>query len=254
MELNAELPMAPSGWRVREALSTTCRICGRRSTRRPSGGSSRRTPAERAAFLRRSGVRRCVLPAHRTAAVARRRGGAGLEHARVRVRSGRDARVRRLVRRDRARPGGPRPGSGRRSSTRRSPTTSRAWARCRRRRAGRARRSPRRAHRRGRRHDGGRGGVGAARRHPGPARFVRSVVDRRAWTALPAGIARVNGLYRAVALPPGRHVIRFSYRPRDLADGSNHFRNDGSAPHVDARDVPAGAAEPRPGAARRASR
>src|SRR5204863_7864125 len=30
---------------------------------------------------------------------------------------------------------------------------------------------------------------------------------------------RANGLYRAVALPAGRHVIRFSYRPRDLVSG-----------------------------------
>jgi prepilin-type N-terminal cleavage/methylation domain-containing protein len=43
------------------------------------------------------------------------------------------------------------------------------------------------------------------------------------WTAevdgRPAEVARANGLYRAVTLPPGRHVIRFSYRPRDLATG-----------------------------------
>jgi prepilin-type N-terminal cleavage/methylation domain-containing protein len=35
----------------------------------------------------------------------------------------------------------------------------------------------------------------------------------------PAEVARVNGRYRGVALPPGRHVIRFVYRPRDLATG-----------------------------------
>jgi prepilin-type N-terminal cleavage/methylation domain-containing protein len=43
------------------------------------------------------------------------------------------------------------------------------------------------------------------------------------WTAeadgAPAPMARANGLYRAVSLPPGRHVIRFVYRPRDLATG-----------------------------------
>jgi len=43
------------------------------------------------------------------------------------------------------------------------------------------------------------------------------------WTAevdgVPAAIARANGLYRAVSLPPGRHVIRFAYRPRDLVTG-----------------------------------
>jgi prepilin-type N-terminal cleavage/methylation domain-containing protein len=35
----------------------------------------------------------------------------------------------------------------------------------------------------------------------------------------PAEIVRANSLYRAVSLPAGRHVIRFSYRPRDLRTG-----------------------------------
>jgi prepilin-type N-terminal cleavage/methylation domain-containing protein len=35
----------------------------------------------------------------------------------------------------------------------------------------------------------------------------------------PAEIVRVNGRYRGIALPSGRHVIRFVYRPRDLATG-----------------------------------
>ena len=43
------------------------------------------------------------------------------------------------------------------------------------------------------------------------------------WTAqvddVPAPIVRANGLYRAVAVPAGRHVIRFSYRPWELAAG-----------------------------------
>jgi prepilin-type N-terminal cleavage/methylation domain-containing protein len=34
-----------------------------------------------------------------------------------------------------------------------------------------------------------------------------------------ADVVRVNGRYRGVALPPGRHVIRFAYRPQDLATG-----------------------------------
>jgi prepilin-type N-terminal cleavage/methylation domain-containing protein len=36
---------------------------------------------------------------------------------------------------------------------------------------------------------------------------------------VPAEIARANGRFRAVALPPGRHVIRFSYRPHELITG-----------------------------------
>src|SRR4029078_1767532 len=43
------------------------------------------------------------------------------------------------------------------------------------------------------------------------------------WTVtvdgLPGAIARANGLFRGVCLPAARHVIRFSYRPRDLAAG-----------------------------------
>jgi hypothetical protein len=42
----------------------------------------------------------------------------------------------------------------------------------------------------------------------------RATVD-----GLPAEVVRANGLHRAVALPPGKHVIRFSYRPRDFVVG-----------------------------------
>jgi len=56
-----------------------------------------------------------------------------------------------------------------------------------------------------------------------PATLVLRDSYDPSWTAtvdgLPAEIARVNGLYRAVALPAGRHAIRFSYRPRELAAG-----------------------------------
>jgi prepilin-type N-terminal cleavage/methylation domain-containing protein len=34
-----------------------------------------------------------------------------------------------------------------------------------------------------------------------------------------ATIVRANGIHRAVAVPPGRHVIRFRYRPREFIEG-----------------------------------
>ena len=42
----------------------------------------------------------------------------------------------------------------------------------------------------------------------------RATVD-----GMPAEIGRANGLYRAVRVLPGHHVIRFRYRPRALAVG-----------------------------------
>ena len=60
--LNAELPMEPSGWRVREAVSYDLPIL----LPAEYGAAVRRfldaAPAERQAFLRRSAVRWCVLP------------------------------------------------------------------------------------------------------------------------------------------------------------------------------------------------
>lgn len=43
----------------------------------------------------------------------------------------------------------------------------------------------------------------------------RATVDGR-----PAGIVRANGLFRAVHLVPGRHVVEFDYRPRAFVWGS----------------------------------
>ena len=62
MVLNAELPMAPSGWRVREALSYDLPVLWPAEYDATVRRFEQAPPAERAAFLRRAGVRRCVLP------------------------------------------------------------------------------------------------------------------------------------------------------------------------------------------------
>ena len=220
MELNAKLPMAPSGWRVREALSYDLPYlwpAEYEADGPPLRAGRRRPSAPRSCGA--AGVRRCVLPVTEPAAVPRRRGGARLEHARVRVRPGRDARVRRVGGGDLARSGGSRlaaRGALRPGAARRCRAAGGDAGHVRRPRDARA---VRRAHRRGRRHARRGRGLGAS----APACWscaIRTIPrGRPRWTACPSPIVRANGLYRAVALPPGRHVIRFSYRPRDLVAG-----------------------------------
>jgi prepilin-type N-terminal cleavage/methylation domain-containing protein len=62
MELNAELPMAPSGWRVREALSYDLPVLWPAEYEALVRRFETATAGERDAFLRRAGVRWCVLP------------------------------------------------------------------------------------------------------------------------------------------------------------------------------------------------
>jgi hypothetical protein len=62
MELNADLPMAPSGWGVREALSYDLPYLWPAEYEATVKRFENASPAERDAFLRRSGVRWCVLP------------------------------------------------------------------------------------------------------------------------------------------------------------------------------------------------
>jgi prepilin-type N-terminal cleavage/methylation domain-containing protein len=62
MELNAELPMFPSGWRVREALSYDLPVLWPAEYEALVRRFETATAAERDAFLRRAGVRWCVLP------------------------------------------------------------------------------------------------------------------------------------------------------------------------------------------------
>ena len=62
MELNAELPMAPSGWRVREALSYDLPVLWPSEYEAVVRAFEHAGREQRDAFLRRSGVRWCVLP------------------------------------------------------------------------------------------------------------------------------------------------------------------------------------------------
>ena len=68
MELNALLPMAPSGWRVREALSYDLPYLWPAQYDATLRRFERADTPERDACLRRSGVRWCVVSAaqHRT--------------------------------------------------------------------------------------------------------------------------------------------------------------------------------------------
>ena len=62
MELNAELPMAPSGWGVREALSYDLPLLWPAEYERTVRRFEHAAAAERDAFLRRTDVRWCVVP------------------------------------------------------------------------------------------------------------------------------------------------------------------------------------------------
>ena len=62
MELNAELPMAPSGWRVREALSYDLPVLWPSEYEAIVRTFEHAGRRQRDAFLRRSGVRWCVRP------------------------------------------------------------------------------------------------------------------------------------------------------------------------------------------------
>ena len=204
MELNAELPMAPSGWRVREALSYDlprlwpAGLYEVTVARFENAGSTR---GARLAFLRRSGVRRCVLPLtepRQWRAVAKcpagtcgcssaTRGDAGLRRLDNEVsRDAADLGWQRealfdtaLPTRGRGWPPLPAAGTGARPYL---PSVARIVQ------------------------DGGpavvvEASAGKAARRPRPAGLVRSVLDGRNGRR-PSTIVRANGVYRAVALPP----------------------------------------------------
>jgi prepilin-type N-terminal cleavage/methylation domain-containing protein len=218
MALHAELPMAPSGWRVREALSYDLPAMWPAEYEGAVRRFEQANAAERAAFLRRAGVRRCVLPATEQ---RQWRMVGEVPDWNMRVFECDPGATRAIIA----------------SSVQVSVDPGDlAW-------------QLDALFEAGLRDDVARvPAMAAAAGRPGPpeppfARIVRDdattvVVEASAqnggtlvlrdsygpsWTAdvdgVPAGMTRANGLYRAVTLLPGRHVIRFSYRPRDLVTG-----------------------------------
>ncbi len=218
MELNAELPMAPSGWRVREALSYDLPFLWPAEYEATVRRFEQAHTSERTAFLRRSGVRRCVLPLteqrpwHAVADVSgwnmrvfecdpgatRVFMASSVEIARepADLSWQRDALFDPALADDVARLAVMPSTSGRAGPP--DPPFARIVQ------------------------DGATTVVVEASAPRGGILVLRDSYDS-AWTAevdgAPAAMTRANGRYRAVALPAGRHVIRFSYRPRDLAAG-----------------------------------
>ena len=222
MELNALLPMAPSGWRVREALSYDLPSLWPSQYEATVRRFERAERNERAAFLRRSAVRWCVLPRRRqdydgqsswrvvadvddwnmrvyechpeatrvfiADAVDTSAGGNDdWEREALFDAALSDVTVRlSVVAPDAGHPGPPESPSARIVEDEVTSVT-----------------------------------VEAALARPGVL-VLRDTYDT-SWSArvdgAPATVVRANGLYRAVALTPGRHVIRFTYRPREFLIG-----------------------------------
>jgi prepilin-type N-terminal cleavage/methylation domain-containing protein len=218
MLLNAQLPMMPSGWRVREALSYDLPYLWPASYEAALRQFEDAGVDARAAFLRRSGVRRCVLPDTATrqfpvvadvpdwnmrvfechpgatrvilaSGVAVAADASDLKWQRdvlfdVSARDD-DVRVDRM------------PAT---AGTRASPLADSVRLL----------------------EDGSTTVVVEATLSKDGTLVLRDTYDP-SWQATvdghPAEIARANGLYRAVALPTGRHVVTFTYRPRDFLAG-----------------------------------
>jgi hypothetical protein len=192
MVLNAELPMAPSGWRVREALSYDLPYLWPAEYEATVRRFERATPDERVAFLRRTGVRWCVLP---SAAPHPGRVVADVYDWNMRVFEC-DPAASRLAFTS---------GAGD-LETLFDP-------------AGSDTETPGEA----RIVEDGPNSVTIEASLTRPAVLVLRDSYDPSWRAeidgQPAAIERANTLHRAVAVPQGRHVIRFFYRPRDFFRG-----------------------------------
>ena len=223
MELNAELPMAPSGWGVRESLSYDLPYLWPSQYEATVRRFERAGAAERDAFLRRSGVRWCVVPRVRQSYPGQTtwRLVAEVSDWNMRVYDCHPNATRAYIAS---------------SAVVADDPANEAWQR-------EALFDPSQPD----------GQVRLAVMPPpagraGPSespslRFVSdgpnevsldvrlaqpSVVVLRdtfdpSWTAtvdgVPATIARANGIYRALAVPAGRHTVEFRYRPRDFEIG-----------------------------------
>jgi prepilin-type N-terminal cleavage/methylation domain-containing protein len=217
-QLNAQLPMASSGWGVREALSYDLPVLRSTDYAAARLAFDKSGPEARAAFLRRSGVSRCVLPVTTrppypvlaevpdwgmrlfdcNPAATRVFVASAVEVAPDPADLGwqQSALFDATLPDDLARVPHMPPQAGRSSTP--EALSARIVL------------------------DGATNvTVEAALPHSGLL-VLRDSYDP-SWRAdvdgMPAEIVRANGLYRAVALPAGRHVIRFSYRPRNLVIG-----------------------------------
>jgi len=218
MELNALLPMAPSGWRVREALSYDLPYLWPAQYEATVRRFERGGRLERDAFLRRSGVRWCVVP---MAQQREWRAVANVDDWNMRVYACHPGATRAYIAE---------------SATVAANPTDEAWARealfdpalpdetvrlaAMPPPAGRAG-GPESLSLRFVRDDPNDVALDATLTRPSVV-VLRDTFDP-SWTAtvdgLPAAIARANGIYRAVAVPAGHHTIRFQYRPRDFLAG-----------------------------------
>jgi prepilin-type N-terminal cleavage/methylation domain-containing protein len=214
MELNAELPMAPSGWRVREALSYDLPVLWPSEYEAVVRAFEHAGRPQRDAFLRRSGVRWCIVraPSGGTPVLTEvahwemRLVECGPSATRVFVSTGAsvgaDQNWQRAALFDTAASDdvlrlASTPASAGVSGTPEPPSARIT-------------------------HDADNEVVIEAALPANGYVVLRDSYDS-SWRAdvdgRPAEIARANGLYRAVRLPAGRHSIRFRYRPRDLFAG-----------------------------------
>jgi prepilin-type N-terminal cleavage/methylation domain-containing protein len=217
MELNAQLPMAPSGWGVRETLSYDLPLLWPAEYEHLVRRFEHANARERDAFLQRTGITACVLPAtqqrpwrivadvpdwsmrvyecypraSRVFVVAGETFAANADEAWQRealfdIAAPSDVVRLASVPRGSARAGPPRPASAR--ITRDTPNDVI---------------------------------VDAALPTAGVL-VLRDSYDP-SWHASVDGadaeVVRANGIFRAVALPAGRHEVRFTYRPEALRNG-----------------------------------
>ncbi len=227
MELNAELPMAPSGWGLHEALSYDLPVLWPAEYEFAVRAFEHAGASERAAFLRRTGVRWCVLPASRVPSDVSM---ADITHwdmrvfecnpswtrvfVTTRVRTGSDPDWQRAALFDAEVPDDElRIAKEPAIAGHRVVTVAEDPARAER---NREPAFPRIVH------DGPNDVIIAVMLPADGYVVLRDSYDP-SWRAevdgIPATVVRANGLYRAVRTTAGSHTIRFHYAPRELRTG-----------------------------------